>query len=149
MNPKIPDQDAASSLVILLSAKRQRQIEVWKSCRPSGMSDTAGFDERKTAKSVTIFVSIFDFQTLPTRVWDLDGPCPPRKLFGLVSELAVELGHYPKKTGPDPARLFREKSFPHTCRTVPCSMTSDWSFPLLNDFRLRGRTELTWLIDTN
>ncbi len=97
MAAKIPDHGAACSLVIFLSAKRPRQVEVWKSCRPSGILDTVGFDEHKAAKSVTVFVSIFDFQTFPTRAWDLDATRLLRKLFGFLSEFAVELGQCPKK----------------------------------------------------
>ena len=107
MDPEIPDHDAARSLVVF-SAQRPRQIEVWKSCRPSGIPGTVGFDERKAAKPVTHFIPIFDLQILPTRIWNFDGPGLPRKLFGLVSELAVELRHYPKEPVQIPHDYFWE-----------------------------------------
>jgi hypothetical protein len=110
VNPEIPDHDAARSPFILFSAKRPRQVEVWKSRGPSGISGTTGFDEPKAAEPVTVFVCIFDLQMLPTRVWNFDGPCLPRKLFPLVGEFAVELRHYPKEPVQIPHDYFGESS---------------------------------------
>jgi hypothetical protein len=59
MNPKIPDQDAARSFVILLPAKRPRQVEVRKSDRPSRMPSLS-FDECKPAKPIVNVKPILD-----------------------------------------------------------------------------------------
>ena len=51
VKPKIPDQDAARSFVILLPTKRPRQVEVRKPhCPLRALS--LSFDERKAAKPV-------------------------------------------------------------------------------------------------
>jgi hypothetical protein len=59
MSAKIADQDTASSLVIF-SAKRPAQIEVWKPSGPLRMPRIR-FDERKAAKPLIAIVLIFDF----------------------------------------------------------------------------------------
>jgi hypothetical protein len=91
MDPEIPDHDAARSLVIF-SAKRPRQIEIWKSCRPSRILSIVGVNERKAAKPVTHFILVFDLQILPTRIWNFDGPGPPRQILRLVTELSKSFG---------------------------------------------------------
>ena len=59
VKPKIPDQDAARSFVILLPTKRPRQVEVRKPHCPSRMP-TLNFDERKPAKAVVDVIPILD-----------------------------------------------------------------------------------------
>ena len=59
ISPKIPDQDAACSFVILLPTKKPRQVEVRKSDCPSGMPSLS-FDERKAAKPVVDVMPILD-----------------------------------------------------------------------------------------
>jgi hypothetical protein len=59
MKPKILDQDAARSFVILLPTKRPLQIEIRKSDCPSGMPSLS-FDECKTAKPVVDVIPILD-----------------------------------------------------------------------------------------
>jgi hypothetical protein len=59
IKPKIPDQDAARSFVILLPAKRSLKIEVWKSHRPL-RTPTLSFDECKPAKPVVDVEPILD-----------------------------------------------------------------------------------------
>ena len=51
---------------------------------------------------------IFDLQMLPTRNWNFDGPCLPRKLFRLVGEFAVELRRYPEEPVQIPHNYFGE-----------------------------------------
>jgi hypothetical protein len=102
MKPKIPDQDEARSFVVPFATKRQCQVKVRKSCRPSGMP-TFSLDECKAAKPSTQFgliiefVSIFDLQFSPEPLWNFDGARLSRKITGLSSESAVELWQYPKE----------------------------------------------------
>jgi hypothetical protein len=82
--------------------------------------------------NLPIVILIFDFQTLPMRIWNFDGPCPPRKLFGLVSEFAVELRHYPKEPVRIPNYYFgegfalifaeRHRAPTHLCNSAALSM---------------------------
>ena len=59
VKPKIPDQDAARSFVILLPTKRPRQVEVRKPhCPLRALS--LSFDERKAAKPVVDVIPILD-----------------------------------------------------------------------------------------
>jgi hypothetical protein len=96
MNPKIPDQDAARSFVILLPAKRPRQVEVRKSDRPSRMPSLS-LDECKPAKPIVNVKPILDLKFSPVPLWNFDGACLSRKVTGLCPESAVELWQHPKK----------------------------------------------------
>jgi hypothetical protein len=90
MNPKIPDQDAARSFVILLLTKRPLQIEIRKSDCPSGMPSPS-FDDCKAAKPVVDVIPILDLKCSPVPLWNFDGACLSRKVTGLCPESAVEL----------------------------------------------------------
>src|SRR5580704_13560224 len=95
MSAKIADQDTASSLVIF-SAKRPAQIEVWKPSGPLRMPRIR-FDERKAAKPLIAIVLIFDLQLASIGFWDFNCSCFLRQTFCLVSELAVEFRQRPEK----------------------------------------------------
>jgi hypothetical protein len=137
ISPKIPDQDAARSFVILLPTKRRRQVEVRKSDCPSRMP-TLSFDECKAAKPVVDIIPILDLELPPVRLWNFDGARLSRKVTGLRPESAVE-------------RIQKNQSKSCTMisgRVLPLYLPKGTTlqyivviFPLLNDFRLRCRTK--------
>jgi hypothetical protein len=107
IKPKIPDQDAARSFVILLPAKRSPKIEVWKSYRPL-RTLSLRFDEPKVAKRVLHSKPIFNFEILDVPLWNFDGLCFTRELLTLFCQLTVELGQSPKEPVRIPNDYFSE-----------------------------------------
>jgi hypothetical protein len=107
IKPKIPDQDAARSFVILLPAKRSPKIEVWKSHRPL-RTLSLSFDEPKATKHVLHSKPIFNFEILPVPLWNFDDLCFTRELLTLFCQLTVELGQSPKEPVRIPNDYFGE-----------------------------------------